>query len=371
VFSAGKQIDSKGNAKEWTEADLDQMVANFDANDSFPMVIGHPQHNAPAWGWGAELKREGKHLFAKFDKVAQKFIEWGQAGHIRNRSVQILKTPKGFRIGHIGFLGAMPPAVEGMDAIEFSADGETYEFGWSEGYRLGLFARFMRRFREHVLVKHGQEDADALVPLYEVEDLERIAAEEKAKPEPAPKSTFNQNTEIPVSNITQEQLDAAVAQARKEEQDKHNATSQKLRTAEFNSNLATNRAFISTLISDEKGNVRMTPAQAEGWAECLTFAQMQDSAVAEFTFTAADKSEQKNSVYEFLKGKLSTLAPQLKLGQQQADKDPKADLVSEFVAPQGYSADPAKIAQDREIRTYMRAHKTDYPTAAAAVINGR
>jgi hypothetical protein len=357
IFAAGTHTDSKGQTKEWTTSDLDEMVANHNAQDLAPMVIGHPKHDSPAWGWIGALKREGEALFAKFDKVHSKFIEWGEAGHIHNRSVKILKTPKGFRVGHIGFLGAMAPAVEGMEALEFAADaeGDTYEFGWADGYRLGLVARMMRRMREIALLKWGQEDADNLVPLYEVEDLERAAAEEKSDPEKR-LNHFNTppNPETTVSTFTQQQLDDAVAKARQEEQAKHNATVLKLRAAEFSGHMAENRAFITGISQDEKGNVRLTPAQAEGWAECLTFAQLAEGNALEFSFTAGDQSEKKLSVYEFLKGKLADLPVQLKLGQEQVRQDNKLDLndavalekaASEFVASEKEAGREITIAQ--------------------------
>ncbi len=356
IFATGKHTDSKGKTKEWTTSDLDQMVSNHSAQDLAPMVIGHPKHDAPAWGWIGALKREGDALFAKFDNVHDKFVEWGEAGHIHNRSVKIVPTPKGFRVGHIGFLGAMPPAVEGMQALEFAADeGETYEFGWQEGYRLSLIARFMRRFRDWALVKHGQEDADALVPNYDIEELERMVAEEKAEPEKRP-STFTQpqNPETAVSTFTQQQIDEAVANARKEEQEKHNATQLKLRAAEFAGHLANNRAFVTSISVDAKGQVRLTPAQAQGWAECLTFAQLQEGSASEFTFTAEDKSQQKLNVYEFLKGKLSDMPVQLQLNKEQVQRGDKVDVAdaaalekaaSEFMASEAAAGREISIAQ--------------------------
>jgi hypothetical protein len=67
IFRAGRQTDSTGNTREWTEADLDTIVERYDpARHEAPVVVGHPTDNAPAFGWVEALKREGKTLLAKF-----------------------------------------------------------------------------------------------------------------------------------------------------------------------------------------------------------------------------------------------------------------------------------------------------------------
>lgn len=369
VFAAGEQTDSKGKAKVWTTDDLDQIVANFDADDSVAVTVGHPKHNSPSFGWASALKREGEQLFAKFGKADPKFIQWGKDGHVRNRSVQILSGPKGYRLGHIGFLGAMPPAVEGLGAIEFSAEGETFEFAMADAYWFSTLARQMRRFRDFAIAKFGQEEADRVAPSWEIEDAERRAAELQADNNPRQIFTANNpENDVTTKTYTQAELDAALAAAKGETQ----TAKQELKVAQFNQRLTANRDFVSGLVTDDQGNVRLTPAQAEGWAECLTFMQSAEGEVAEFSFTAADDSEKKVNPYEFVKAKLSELVPQMKLGQEQATVDPKnTPAVSEFRAPQGYTVHPEKIALDAKVRNYMREKNTDYTTAALAVGQGQ
>jgi hypothetical protein len=317
VFPAGLHTDSKGQTNTWTDADLDQMVANFDANDRFPIVIGHPKDNSPAFGWGNELKREGSMLFSKFADIDPKFRAWGKSGNIANRSIKIVKTPKGYKVGHIGFLGAAAPAIEGMDRIEFSADeGETYEFGIADdGWTLGSVARALRQLRDFFIGEFGQEKADLAMPSWPIEDLERTAAQKQA----ASDNSFNALPEdTTVSNektFTQADIDAAVNAERL----KTTAAQQLLKASEFTSRLAANKAFVSSLIADDKGVVRLTPAEAAGWAEALTFCEGMES--TEFTFSAADGAEQKPQLFEFIKTKLAGLTPRLKLGKEHVDGD--------------------------------------------------
>ena len=50
VFRAGTHTDSTGRVVTFTQADLDQIVANHDLGAA-PAVIGHPKHNDPAYVW--------------------------------------------------------------------------------------------------------------------------------------------------------------------------------------------------------------------------------------------------------------------------------------------------------------------------------
>lgn len=321
IFRGGKQTDSAGKTKEWTAADLDQIVSNFDAKDSAPMVIGHPKHDSPAWGWVQSLQREGDKLFARLAPTA-KFREWADAGHIRNRSVKIVSTPKGYKLGHVGFLGAAPPAVEGLEALTFNADepGEIYEFGWKESLVPGALARALRGLREFLVGEWGLEKADRALPGYPIEQLEQIAADERAAAS-KPASLFATPVEdSPVAKtFTQEELDAAVASARAASDAEKLDVQNRLRAAEFAQRLADNRAFVQSIAADKDGNVRLTPAMIDGLPEALTFAQGLEA--SEFEFTAADNSAQKKGLYEFMKAHLSALPPVMKLGVERGGAD--------------------------------------------------
>lgn len=121
IFKAGKHTDSSGNTKEWTEADLDKIVASYDpAKHEAPIVIGHPKTNAPAYGWIESLKRVGDTLYAKAKQLVPEFVEMVNKGLFKKRSISLY--PDG-TLRHVGFLGATPPAVKGLPDVEFK-DGE-------------------------------------------------------------------------------------------------------------------------------------------------------------------------------------------------------------------------------------------------------
>ena len=95
IFRAGC-YEGKGC---FSEEDIDQIIANFTPG-TVPIVIGHPKENDPAWGWGAELKREGDTLYARFKDVDPTFAQWVEEGHHRNRSIKIALTDKGWTRFH-------------------------------------------------------------------------------------------------------------------------------------------------------------------------------------------------------------------------------------------------------------------------------
>ena len=132
VFRAGKQTDSAGRTREWTEADLDHTVASYKPEEhEAPVVVGHPKDNGPAFGWVESLKRDGSTLLAKFKQVVPAFQEAVQQGLYKKRSVSLFSDG---RLRHVGFLGAAAPAVQGLKDIAFSedADSVTIEFNEKE-----------------------------------------------------------------------------------------------------------------------------------------------------------------------------------------------------------------------------------------------
>lgn len=117
IFRTGRHTDSAGNEKDWTEEDLDQIVSSYNpAEHEAPIVIGHPSDNAPAYGWTAALKREGEILFAKFKQLVPEFVDMVQRGLFKKRSIALYPD---LTLRHIGFLGAMPPAVKGLADVGF------------------------------------------------------------------------------------------------------------------------------------------------------------------------------------------------------------------------------------------------------------
>jgi len=130
VFRTGRHTDSVGVEKEWKEEDLDKIVSSYNpSGHEAPVVIGHPRDNAPAWGWVDGLKREGQFLYAKFKTLVPEFVDMVKKGMFKKRSISIYPD---LTLRHIGFLGALPPAVKGLADIKFEENAVILTIEFSE-----------------------------------------------------------------------------------------------------------------------------------------------------------------------------------------------------------------------------------------------
>lgn len=121
IFKGGPQTDSAGRTQDGDRM-IESALALFDASEHEPpLVIGHPAENAPAYGWVAELRkivRDGVAVLqARVKDVAPQFADMVRKGLFRKRSASFY--PDG-TLRHIGFLGAMPPAVKGLADVSFT-----------------------------------------------------------------------------------------------------------------------------------------------------------------------------------------------------------------------------------------------------------
>lgn len=134
IFRSGDQTDSAGRTKSWTDEDLDTVATKYnnqadDERHEAPVVIGHPVTDSPAYGWVEELKREGNVLLAKLKDLTPQFIEWVKAGLYKKRSISLYED---LTLKHIGFLGAVPPAVKGLADPVFNSDLNSCEYEYEE-----------------------------------------------------------------------------------------------------------------------------------------------------------------------------------------------------------------------------------------------
>lgn len=186
IFKGGTQVDSKGREHDG-DALIDKAVSTFNAADHEPpAVVGHPKDNAPAFAWVEGVKkvaRDGKNvLLAKFRDVVPEFEEAVKQGLYKKRSASFY--PDG-RLKHVGFLGAAPPAVKGLENIKFEAGEEAITFDFYDR-GLGSLAMIMRRLREWFVEKEGVEKADAIIPEWDVENIRAESHKKTTETEPVP-----------------------------------------------------------------------------------------------------------------------------------------------------------------------------------------
>ncbi len=126
IMKTGKHTDSNGVEHAFDEARLDHIAASYDPTQhEAPEVIGHPEDNAPAWGWVESLKRMGDMLYYKARDRAPEFTDMLKKKLFKKRSLSLY--PDG-TLRHVGWLGAVPPAVKGLPDVAFSDKGSIFEF---------------------------------------------------------------------------------------------------------------------------------------------------------------------------------------------------------------------------------------------------
>jgi len=180
-----------GQTIAFGESDLAATVAAYNPDLSeAPIVIGHPQTDAPAYGWVQALHGGPDGLKATTRQINPAFAELVEQGAYKKLSAAFYAPDapnnpvKGvYYLKHVGVLGAVPPAVKGLQAISFSEHEEgIVEFSESdlaEGQQLD--AGLWRNLRDWLIEHHGLEEADKVVPTWQLDALNaraRDAADE-------------------------------------------------------------------------------------------------------------------------------------------------------------------------------------------------
>ena len=180
VCRAGTWRDMAGRDVAIDEARLDRIVAAHAAADPAPVVVGHPEADAPAFAWIDGLRRSGDRLQAKLRDIAPAFREAVETGRYAGRSIAL----NGDTLRHLGFLGGRAPAVPGLAPTQFAtAPDSVVQFadaamlaGPVERAAFDAIARTLRGLRERIIARDGQDAADATVPQWEIETVADAAA---------------------------------------------------------------------------------------------------------------------------------------------------------------------------------------------------
>lgn len=130
IFRAGVHRPMEGAPIVFSSADLDRAAKTYNEHHRrpAPLVIGHPVDDRPAYGHVHRVFSSGGELFAEVDTdgALRDMVRSGRykkvsaAFHLPNSRNN--PVPGAYFLKHVGFLGAMPPAVKGMADPEF-ADG--------------------------------------------------------------------------------------------------------------------------------------------------------------------------------------------------------------------------------------------------------
>ena len=162
VCRAGTWRDMAGRDVAIDEARLDRIVDAHAVADPTPVVVGHPETDAPAFAWIDGLRRVGDRLQAKLRDIAPAFREAVEAGRYAGRSIAL----QGDTLRHVGFLGGRAPAVSGLVPTRFASAPETVvAFTDDAGAESPKDPPSDHPDSLRALGPGGDEDDDSLVPL--------------------------------------------------------------------------------------------------------------------------------------------------------------------------------------------------------------
>ncbi len=372
IFRAGSQTDSRGRTRRFTQADLDQVVANHDPDQPAKHVITHKELYSPfSYGQSAELKREGDSLFVKSTKIEPQFEKLVETGRLSERSVRLLPTDNGFKLGHIAWLGAEPPAVEGLAPVSFESAEDGFDFKM-DSHTPNALARMMRNMRDFLIEHFGKEQADQVMPDWEIESLnrhaERMINEELAE-DPTPEFSQHQQTgDGDMPDFTQADIDKArqeaAADAKKQAEadfsKQQNDWQQKLDAERADRRRTDCDAIIQSHV--QRG---VAPAALAGAAEFMM--QLDDNADAfEFSQGNGDNAQTiKTSRFDFFKGLLDKLPATVDF--RESEQENKRQHASDYTVPSGYHVDVESLDLHNKALEYQRQHNCDYVTALSAV----
>lgn len=382
IFKPGEWTTIRGERINFTAADLQATAQAYDPKKSkAPLVVGHPKTDDPAKGWTVSLSASERGLFAIANKVDPEFAESVTSGAYGTVSAKFYRpedrnnpVPGVWYLRHIGFLGAHPPGVKGLDDPEFGESDDSEGVCFQEGVAFGEWdgmtnANLWRNLREWFLGKFGPEEADKVLPGYDVRALEVGAADDinnqrqksglpvafgetdkGGEPTPSPQPPQE-------STVTEEE--AALLRednARKDRELKElREKDAKRQEAEIQADSA---AFAESMVSEAR-----IPAAMKGQVAAIG-AQLATAPDVEF-----GEGDAKKPLGEAFRDFVRALPQQVSLREQAARDRAAAADTEEVEFAEG--ADPDRAQQDKRIRAYAKEHKVDYATAAHTVMRSK
>jgi len=357
IFKPGRQTAMSGVTLDFSESDLEASARAYDpAKHEAPIVIGHPKHDAPAYGWVKSLATASDGLSAEPHQVDANFAELVAAGRYKKISASFYlpdapnnPVPGVYYLRHVGFLGAQPPAVKGLKQAEFAdAEDGVVEFGdWDDRTNAGL----LRSLRDWLIAKFGLEEADKALPSWNVQTLADLAAQ----PETSETSAFADQPTHEENHVTPEQKAALEAENTQLKAQLAAAEADKAAAAKAKRH-GDNVSFAEQLVSDGK----LAPKHKDAVVAFLDFSE----ADAALEFGEGDAKQPLAGAFKTFLGDL----PKVVEFAEQATHGRATTAATDDDAQFAESADPERIKQHQAIKAHMAEHKVDYATAARAVL---
>lgn len=288
VFMAGTRADNSGKTVTITPDDVANIAKSYHPNfHEAPIVIGHPSDNAPAFGWVKSLSAKDGKLFAEFGEMDDDFVELVKAGRYKKVSASFYPPkhpsnpkPDGWYLRHIGFLGATPPAVKGLSAINFNDDetgvvcfGELSDIEQFVATVQTAFANFNAWFKGANFNESFDNDKTDTPP------SEPPPTNPNDKINENPNPTDNPLTNNPPTNGADDmkELNDAIARAEKAEQELAEFKAKQAKEKRESAGKA-NADFAETLV--KAGQIK--PCDKDLLVQVLNFAEFPNDTTADF-----------------------------------------------------------------------------------------
>ncbi|TXT37405.1 MAG: hypothetical protein FD135_3636 [Comamonadaceae bacterium] len=367
IFKPGRHTAMSGQALSFTESDLAATCAAYDpAKHEAPLVVGHPTHDLPAYGWVKSLAFSEGGIDATPAQVNNDFADMVAAGAFKKISACFYSpnspsnpVPGVYYLRHVGFLGAQPPAVKGLRSPSF-ADAEEGVLTFSEWDDVDN-ASLWRGLREWFIGKFGQAEADTVIPSYKVQSLEQGAQDEikEAAAEAATDTKADAETATPQFSDPQPQEPTVTPEEKAALEADNKRLTAELAEAKATQLHATHVAFCD-------GQPGLLPA----W-RAVAVATL-DHLAAQPEVVQFGEGADRAPLTDQFKAMLAALPAPVQFGEvatreRAAQGDATGSAIDDD-AQFAEGSDPERLAQHKAIKAHMAANNCDYSTAAHAVL---
>lgn len=323
IFRPGTFVSAEGQRITFSDADVAATVAAYDvAKHKAPLVIGHPKMDDPAYGHAVALSLSTNNVvlaqpanvdpsFAdavnnkRYDSISASF--WAPTNP-RN------PVPGVWYVRHIGFLGAVPPAVPGLKEPSFA----------------------------------NADDAEIITINFADSQEPDMTPEEKAALETQKKQLADDQASFADKQKTLADKEAALAAKEKALADKE----AKARADEISS-------FADGLVKEGK----LLPREQAGLVAVLGALGAEQTV----SFADGDGKTVEQGTGEVLREFLKGLPPRVDFAEHSAADNAEQNGTASFAAPQGYSVDTSRTELHNKIQAHADKHSLTYAQAAMAI----
>ena len=139
-FSAGTQTSAQGVTRDFSVKDLKEVAESYNpVIHEAPVRVGHEDSDkVPSFGWVKGFKMEGSKLYADVEFTPE-MSDMIRNGNYRKVSISMYSpesginpTPGKWSARHLAVLGATPPAVKGLEELQFSEQDWIFDFATAE-----------------------------------------------------------------------------------------------------------------------------------------------------------------------------------------------------------------------------------------------